>query len=271
MKTRSIGTTQIRTRAPYFVVLALLAVLAAACGEGGEVTDDSLDGSRWEMTSVWDGSDLTAAHLTTIATIEFSNGSAFGSTGCNRYQSAYSIDSDSISFGDPIQPGSACNPDHVPQGDAFIQAMQASTGFVLTAESLELTDAGGVAQLHFRPASELPLVGVTWLVAWYGGGASPLQGTQISLAFRSDGTLGGIAGCNDYLADYQVDGDKLVIESIAHTEMACLDPDGVMTQETDYLNAIKQTDAFATTLTGLELLDPDGNPVAEYRFGGRIR
>ena len=50
-----------------------------------------------------------------------------------------------------------------------------------------------------------------------------------------------------------------------------MDPDGVMTQETDYLNALDRAVAFTTTLTCLELFDADGHPVAEYRFGGRVR
>jgi hypothetical protein len=44
-----------------------------------------------------------------------------------------------------------------------------------------------------------------------------------------------------------------------------------MIQETDYLNALGRVTAFTTTLTGLELLDADRTPVAEYRFGGRVR
>lgn len=44
-----------------------------------------------------------------------------------------------------------------------------------------------------------------------------------------------------------------------------------MRQESDHLGAIQRTNAFTTSLTALELLDDDGNPVAEYRFGGRTR
>ena len=62
------------------------------------------------MISVWDGGGLAAANPTTIATVEFADGKAFGSTGCNLYEFPYSIDSDSISFGDPAQTGSACDP-----------------------------------------------------------------------------------------------------------------------------------------------------------------
>jgi heat shock protein HslJ len=170
------------------------------------------------MTSVLDGTGLVAAHLTTIATVEFTNRTAAGSTGCNLYQARYSVDGDSITFGDLALTGFACDPDYVGQSDVFVRAMQASTRVVIIAESLELTNATGVVHLRFRAAGELPLVGVAWRLASYGGGTSPLDGTQISLAFRTDGTLGGIAGCNEYLADYRIDGDRLVIGAIARTE-----------------------------------------------------
>ncbi len=259
------------TTASGLAMLLALLVVAAACGEGDEATGDSLTGSSWEMTSVWEGNTMVAANPTAIGTMVFADGTATGFTGCNSYQAAYTAGGTSISFGDPVLPGSACDPAYTGQGDAFIRAMQASDRFVVSDGSLELTDATGAAQLQFRPAEELPLAGVAWRLAWYGGGSSPLDGTQISLAFGADGTLTGIAGCNDYFADYQIDGNHLVIGDVAHTEMACMEPDGVMAQETDYLEAIRQVDGFVTTLTGLELLDPDGNPIAEYRFGGRIR
>jgi heat shock protein HslJ len=249
----------------------VLLVAMAGCGEGQDAKGGPLEGLRWEMIALRSGTNLVAANPTTIATVVFSNGQAFGSTGCNLYQAPYSIDSDSISFGELAQTGSACNPDYTVQGDAFIRAMQATERFVLSEDGLELTGADGAAQLVFRPATELPLTWVAWQVVWYGGGTSPLDGTQISLAFGDDGTLTGSAGCNSYSADYQIDGDQLVIGAIARTEMACMDPDGVMIQESDYLNALGRVAAFTTTLTGLELLDGDGNPLAEYRFGGRVR
>lgn len=260
-----------RVRASCLNLFTLVAVLATACGGGEDSTGDQLVGSAWEMTSVWDGTDLVPANPTTIATLEFAGGTATGSTGCNLFQSPYSITSDSITFGDPALTGSACNPSYVGQGTAFVQAMQASTRVLLSDDSLELTDAGGATQLRFRPAGELPLEWVTWQLTWYGGGTAPLEGAPFSLAFRPDGTLGGIAGCNDYSADYSVDGTELEIGPIARTEKACLKPEGVMSQESEYLDTLQQARAFTTTLVGLELLDADGTPIAEYRFGGRTR
>ncbi|MDH3605597.1 MAG: META domain-containing protein [Acidimicrobiia bacterium] len=271
MKTNPAATGYRPNTVRYLAVGVLLALAATACGTDDQTNGDPLSGTRWEMTEVWDGSGLAPAEVTTIGTLVFTDGIAGGFDGCNAYQSTYSLDGDSVSFGEVILPGSACDPAYADQANAFIKAIGATTGFAATADSLKLTDTSGATQLVFRPATQLPLAGVSWQVAWYGAGASPLDGTQISLIFRTDGTLAGIAGCNDYSADYRVDGDQLAIRDLANTEKACLEPDGVMEQESDYLGAIQQTGAFSTSLIGLELLDVDGNPVAEYRFAGRIR
>lgn len=249
----------------------MLVVVAASCGGGDEPAGDPLNGTGWELTSVWDGTLMVAANPTTTATIVFTDGLTSGSTGCNRYQTVYSVDAASISFGEPVLTVSACDPRYTAQGTAVIRAVQASEGFAVGPDSLELTDASGAVVLRFRPANELLLIEVSWQLARFGEGTSPLDGTQISLAFRSDGTLLGVAGCNDYGADYQVEGEQLVIGSIAHTETACKEPDGVMAQEADYLAVIQRVGAYASTMTGLVLLDEDGTALAEFRFAGRIR
>lgn len=256
-------------------VIALLAVFATGCGDGDAATVDPLEGSRWEMTSVREGDGLVAANLTTIATAVFADGTVTGSNGCNLYQATYSTSEDTISFSDPTLTGFACDPDYAGQGEAFIAAMQASERFSLSDESLELDDASNDPRLRFRPTDDLPLVGVSWVLTGYagpeGGLISPLSDTGVSLNLLADRTLTGIAGCNSYNGVYEVNGNELTIGELTRTAIGCVEPDGVMTQERDYLAALQDVEDFTTTLTGLELVDADGTPVAEYRFGGRIR
>ncbi len=271
MKPNPIGASRDRTRSRHVVALGLLVILGGACGQGETPTGDPLAGTMWEMTAVRDGGVTSPANPTAIATLVFGDGTASGSTGCNLFRSPYSIDEDSITFGDPALTGSACHSDDVDQSDAVIEALRASKRFAMSADQLELTDAGGTVQLQFNPADLLPLMGISWRLVWYGEGASPLDGTEISLAFRIDGTLTGDAGCNDYSSHYRTDGERLLLGPIAQTAKACLGPDGVMNQEAAYLDAIRQSAAFTTTLTSLELFATGGNPVAEFRFGGRIR
>lgn len=248
-------------------------IVLAACGGGGDDSTDELSGSGWEMTSVLTGESLLAADPTTIATVVLEDGTAAGSDGCNRYRFDYSVHGESISFDGLALTGSACESDHGDQGEAFISAMQKARRFDISHDALELADEDGSVVMRLRPATDLPLVWVSFLSEGFavdgGGLVSPLTG--ISLAFSPDGTLAGVTGCNQYSAKYRVDGRDLVVEGLSYTEKACSDPPGVMEEELAYFSVMERTRAFITTLTGLTLLDADESILAEYRFGGRIR
>jgi heat shock protein HslJ len=65
-----------------------------------------------------------------------------------------------------------------------------------------------------------------------------LPGTEITVTFE-DGTAYGSAGCNTYNATLAHEGPLLTFESIAFTVMACLIPDGVMSQEQGYVDLLR--------------------------------
>ena len=72
-----------------------------------------------------------------------------------------------------------------------------------------------------------------------------LEGTQVTATFESaENQLNGSAGCNSYFGDYEVNGSILSIPQLANTEMACLEPEGVMNQETRYLQALYTVDSY---------------------------
>lgn len=87
----------------------------------------------------------------------------------------------------------------------------------------------------------------TWVLESYGeqGDLQPLiEGTRITAVFDSaDEQVSGTAGCNSYFGDYQSNG-KLSIPVLANTEMYCLDPEGVMDQETEYLTLLGLAESY---------------------------
>jgi heat shock protein HslJ len=93
------------------------------------------------------------------------------------------------------------------------------------------------------PGSSDPLKGTSWQLMTLGGSAL-IPGSEIN-AFFEEGQVGGSAGCNSYGGSYQVSGDKLTIGEIVQTEMACLDPPGVMEQEQEYLQLLGQARSFS--------------------------
>jgi heat shock protein HslJ len=109
------------------------------------------------------------------------------------------------------------------------------------------------------------------LVSCGGGGASSLDGTDwvltslngasplgsFALAF-TDGQVTGKAGCNSYFGDYDQSGDTLSIPMIGITEMYCMDPEGIMDQESLYVGILSRVDTFSTSGTQLRLETGDG-------------
>ena len=73
--------------------------------------------------------------------------------------------------------------------------------------------------------------------------SAPIAGTEITVRFN-DGTIKGSAGCNTYGGVYKVNGTGISISEIYFTEMACMEPEGVMEQEQMYLG-----DAYKYQLT----------------------
>jgi heat shock protein HslJ len=84
-----------------------------------------------------------------------------------------------------------------------------------------------------------PLKGTSWRLVLLGGSAL-IPGTEITATFE-DGQVHGSA-CNSYGGSYQVSGDKLTVRDLFMTEMACVEPQGIMEQE--YLEMLGMAQTF---------------------------
>ena len=92
------------------------------------------------------------------------------------------------------------------------------------------------------PASEPNLEDTTWLLMTYND-TRPIDGTQPTIQFE-DGQVSGNAGCNSYGGSYQVKGDAISFEALFNTEMACMEPEGLMDQEQAYLELLGTAQRF---------------------------
>ncbi len=85
----------------------------------------------------------------------------------------------------------------------------------------------------------------------------PIEDTQLTITFE-DGQVSGNAGCNHYGGSYQVKGDAISFDALFMTEMACMEPVGVMEQELTYLELLgaaqrfELVDGVLTIFTDLE-------------------
>ena len=91
-----------------------------------------------------------------------------------------------------------------------------------------------------------------------------LSESDITAKF-ADGRVNGSAGCNLYFADYKLDDTQLKIERIGSTKKACPELDGLMEQESTYLNLLSQAEsaAMVDNLLTIETSDSDGDLVFE--------
>lgn len=101
-----------------------------------------------------------------------------------------------------------------------------------------------------------PLDGTSWVLMAYRK-TRPIPGTTITAVFE-DGQVHGSAGCNSYGGSYQVSGDTVTVSEIAFTEMACMEPEGVMDQETTFLEFLGTARTFRLVDGQLQILRSDG-------------
>ncbi len=92
----------------------------------------------------------------------------------------------------------------------------------------------------------------------------PLPTTTLSAEFSEDGQVAGSAGCNNFSATYEVDGDNITfnMSPAAMTMMAC--PQPIMNQETEYLTALETAVTYNINAAELTLFDADGNPMVIF-------
>jgi heat shock protein HslJ len=99
------------------------------------------------------------------------------------------------------------------------------------------------------------LAGQTWILTTYDD-IQPIPDHQPTLQFE-DGQVSGTTGCNHYGGSYQIKGDAIRFEALYNTEMACLEPEGLMEQEESFMkllgaaNRFELVDGVLTIFTGL--------------------
>jgi len=86
------------------------------------------------------------------------------------------------------------------------------------------------------PTRTTALDGTEWQLVTLNRQA-PLAGTVITARF-SQGQISGSSGCNSYFGSYTLRGSALQIQGLGGTEMACLEPQGVMEQEQIFLQTL---------------------------------
>lgn len=102
-----------------------------------------------------------------------------------------------------------------------------------------------------------PLTDTTWKLMTYAG-KNPLAGKNMTAAFDGE-EISGSASCNHYFGSYQVKGDKITISGLGWTEMACLDPEGIMEQEQIIMKMLSESNTYSIQGDRLQIITTSGD------------
>ena len=238
----------------------------------GDMDMVQLEGPEWVLKSYLNQEgELVDTLAGTFTSANFKEGQVNGNASCNGYFGGYEMDGNSISIGPLASTEMFCGspPGVMDQEMAFLSAMGSAAEYKIEAEQLLLLDANGETSLVFDIAEALALPGSLWNVLAYnngkGGVVSVIIGTEITAYFGDDGQLTGNAGCNNYSAAYEIDGEQIKIGPAAATRMACGEPEGIMGQEAEYLAALENVSMYRfEDQQRLIFQDSDGSRMVDY-------
>ncbi len=224
---------------------------------------DTLAGTSWMLATLNGQPALTD----TTVTLNFVAGKVAGSDGCNNYSGTYTADGTNIKFSQPMAATMMACPDPImKQATAYMQALGQAATYKADAKQLSFSDASGKELATFT-AQSTSLAGTSWIVTGYNNGkqavVSVAAGTELTANFGADGKLTGSAGCNNYTASYQTDGNKISIGPAAATQKAC--EQAVMDQEQQYLAALATAAIYRIDGNKLELRTADGALAASFQ------
>jgi heat shock protein HslJ len=238
-------------------------LLLTACSSSGSSQD--LTGNIWLLSELNGRAQITG----TAITAEFDeDGRVAGSSGCNNYSTSYTADGKQLTFSEPMASTMMACPELLMEQERnYTQALADTAEFEIINDELILKDSNGNELTRFD-AVDQALEGTSWQVMSFnngkGGVTSLIIGTEISANFGEDGQLTGNSGCNSYFAEYETDGDNISIGPAGSTEMACLEPEGVMEQEQQYLAALATAATYKLEGLNMEMRTSEGSLVATF-------
>ena len=222
---------------------------------------DTLDGTSWTLTTL----NGQPALKDTTVTLNFMAGKVVGSDGCNNYNGSYTADGTNIKFNQLASTMMACPEPIMKQATTYSRRWDRRPRTRPMPSSSRCHDASGKELAAFSAQSN-DLTGTSWIVTGYNNGkqavVSVAAGTELTANFGADGKLSGSAGCNNYMASYQTDGNKISIGPAASTKKAC--EQAVMDQETQYLAALSTAATYRIDGNKLELRTADGALAASF-------
>jgi len=252
-----------------FAIGMVFSMILAACSPNSTSTNP-LEDTSWILTKL-NGQPVNSDAQVTI---NFTNDKVDGTDGCNNYSGSYEVKGNKISFNeDMVSTMMACEEAVMQQAAAYISALIQAETYKIEGQQLTLLDKNG-KELAVFTAQATGLGGSSWVVTGYNNGkqavVSGILGSELTANFNEDGKLSGFAGCNNFTAGYEVTGKNIKIGPAASTRKMCADPEGVMDQEMQYLQALETAAIYNRDGEKLELRTADGALAVSLVSSGEV-
>jgi heat shock protein HslJ len=250
-------------------LFSLTLVLLAACGGGAQdeaLSLELLTGLTWQLSELNGDPALPLPEAAVTANFD-EEGRMSGSASCNNYTAPFEIDGNNITIGLTALTAKICPDIMMVQERAYLGALEATTTFEVNEEELAFMDDGGNVVAHYGVVNQ-ELAGSSWDVISYNTGTQAVRSviidTEITANFGDDGQMTGNAGCNDYFASYEADGENISISGVGMTEKFCMEPEGIMDQESQYLAALETADVYKIEAGRMEMRTSEGSLAVQY-------
>ncbi len=162
----------------------------------------------------------------------------------------------------------ACEESIMTQAGDYTSALRKASKFYITDNRLHLLDENGNSLAIFEAQSQ-ELAGTSWLATFVNtessDGAvtsSSIQAAQQTMLFSNDSKISGNAGCNNYFANYEVEGNKLSLSAIGSTKMFC--GEGLMAEETAFLTALEKASSYRISGDSLQIFAADDTTLISF-------
>jgi heat shock protein HslJ len=111
-----------------------------------------------------------------------------------------------------------------------------------------------------------PLWGTDWTLVSLNG-HELIPGTNITATFKEN-YIAGHAGCNLYSSEIEIDDVSLIlVGDLPITDMLCLDPEGRIEQEREYLDTLKTITTYVRAGEQLDMKNEAGEMVLTFQKG----
>ncbi len=221
----------------------------------------------WQQTQMNDGALIRPANPDRYQLRFHPDGTLAIQADCNRALASYRLEESRLHLDLGPTTLMACDEDSL--GDRFLIQLGAVSLVFFQEGQLFIDLKFDSGTMKFSPLETAQtLIGSHWQATGYNNGrgalVSLIEGTEINLHFGAEGRVEGSAGCNQYSAPFEIQGEHITIGPASSTRKFCAEPTGLMAQEAAFLAALPQAIQLEMIGERLEMRMADGALVATW-------